>query len=243
MYRKLIPILTATLLITGCGSRGSADNPAPKGTKGFPGTYQVEGEGLAYTGTLTIERLKGVKEKVYTLEWSYDEGEEMAYGNGIEVAGYLGFGDAGEGGVIGVMKKTSDGITNLWSPISGDLVMFERTPGAPRLYAATTDLAGTYKVKGAASDGSDAYEELVTVEEMGVNWLISKEFDNGMITVGMGLAVDNVLVTGFDIGGSKIITAYEIKDDELEGKWVYSYFDYEADEEFVVTGWENWQKK
>ncbi|MBN2252039.1 MAG: hypothetical protein JW724_08225 [Candidatus Altiarchaeota archaeon] len=226
------------------GEQDKETKPERKTSKGFAGTYPIEGEGDSYTGTLTIQKVKGVKEKAYTLEWLYDDADEKAYGNAIEVAGYLGFGDAGEGGVIGIMKKTErGGISSLWSPIEGDLVMAERSPGASRLYAATTDLSGTYEVKGASSDGSESYEETVTIEEMGVNWLVSKEFEDGLIVVGMGLAVDNVLVTAFDIGGSKIITLLEIRDDELDGKWVYSYFDFEEDKEYVVTGWEKWKQQ
>jgi len=206
---------------------------------GFAGTYPIEGEGGSYAGNLTVKKAKGDS---YTLHWEYEDMTE-AEGVGIQVAGYLGFGDSGAGGVVGIYKKQDGGLSGLWAPVEGDLVMVERSPNVPRLYASPNDISGTYRVKGASSDGGDSYRKTLSIEEMGNTWVVSAESEDGFITVGMGLAVDNVLVTAFGALDTKIITVYEINGDELDGKWVYVYYDDEKQRKVTVTGWEKGRKR
>ncbi|MBD3285106.1 hypothetical protein GF359_01865, partial [candidate division WOR-3 bacterium] len=82
MNRKLIALLTALVLMAGCksfkegfedgyyGESGRETKTTRKASQSFAGTYHIEGEGASYTGTLEIKKIKGVKDKAYSLEWT-----------------------------------------------------------------------------------------------------------------------------------------------------------------------------
>jgi len=200
------------------------------------GSYDIAGE--EYEAKLTIEK----SDEAYNLVWEYPDIEEPAYGYGVAVGGYLGFGDEGAEGIIGIYKKQDSDITGVWTSIEGDVIMHEHSPDAGIIYPSLDDISGIYNVKGANSEGKNSYKEKMTIEEYDNTWTVSKEYEDGLIAVGIGLRVDNYLVTAFPAGDFKQITLYEIYGDKLEGKWVYRYVN-DNDEEITVTGWEKAGKK
>jgi hypothetical protein len=247
--RNLLSLLCLASVIGCCGHPGreneSGGNPPrshervsdSKGENVLQGTYTVTGRQSQDDGN--GQRVVSIVDEDGIYKITREVGLEAVEYPGLEVRGCLGFADAGEGGIIGIYKKVNGKLAGLWMYAGGANVFSEQTKGATALRPSGRNFAGAWYVTGSHPDGSEPYEYPMTLEREGDAYKAEAEFEAGESVEGSGLAVDNVLVLGFDTGGSKIIKVLELRDSRLEGKWTFSYRDDLTGEPVTVVGKES----
>ncbi len=251
--RKLLAGILIIAFFTGCGllsknKKGNGSSELEKWDKllvlDYSGTYDVVGQD--YEAKLTI---KHADEHVYRMRWvssDVDDIDDTLFAFGVENDGYLGFVDSDSGdewGIVGVYKRQGDKITGLWGLIEGDLVLAQCSPGVGRMPLSYPNIEGRWKVNHLGV--KNPYTFFMTIEENGNTWVISQESEDGFIRVGMGMSVDQILITCFGMMDSKIITVYTIDGDKLYGRWAYQWVENESNRLNFETGTEvaNRQKK
>ncbi len=219
-----LSLVIAGVLASGCGfSLGGGEartgETRETTTKGFEGTYQVEGPD--YNCSLSINKVS----ETYHVIWSFADGSRV-YGKGLELGGVLGVVFADEEGYdagVVVYKRDGDGITGLWTTADGEVLFAEKTPGADVLRKGTPDVRGLYGVTGTNDDGS-AYTGSLEIADMGQT-LAAMWLSGESEIYGTGFVADNVLVIGFGNDAGIGIAIYEISDGTLAGNWTFALYE------------------
>lgn len=199
----------------------------------FSGQYTVFSEREVFEQTLVVYPM----EDFYQMEWISGEGD-VHYENGLEVSGYLGAGHMMAGGPVGIYALDAHGITGLYVTDESDEVFTAQTQGTRTLEPSSVDLAGLYEVSSHFINNDETYTYTMLLTRWGDTWQAVISVEDSENIAGYGLAVDNVLALAFDAGDWKIVKVYEIQDNTLKGRFVYSYYNPVKDKDAFMIGFE-----
>lgn len=214
--RKVL-IITITVLAFTCCSKRKDLNPESE-EKHHVGSFKLSAD--AYESTLDLYHKT---DDIYDLKWTFANSDLIVTGFGVEKSGYFGFGDAWDSGFVGIYKLDGNEITGLLVHVADNAVVKEKTIGAKELELSSPDLAGVWEEKVTRDDGDkSAIPHEIKLEKKGDLWYISNksEGQNDFKWAGIGLTVENMLITGTDFDFAKIVTIYTVDGDTLHGRWI-----------------------
>ncbi len=246
--RNLLSFVFLVFVLDCCGHPRRESNPrsneeACDSTKEsiFHGSYKVTSPDTSEDGK--GERVVAFSEEYAVFRVYREIGLEAFEYTGLDLGDYLGYGYPGEGGILGIYTVSEGKLSGLWMNVDGEKVFAEYSRGAARLKPSDRRFEGSWYVKGSHPDGSEPYEYPMTLMKEGDVYEAVAEFEAGDSAQGAGLAVDNVLVLGFDVGGTKILKILSLEGSSLEGKWAFTYIDEHTGEPVTVFGIERATRK
>jgi len=243
----IIAMLIGMVLLTSCcgllsdGGRGEEDEGATTTHKhgqdedngedistDFEGTYKMVNEEY---DDLSLEISD--EGNYYLLKWGIPASEPwIAYG--IRFGDYLCVSIGGEDGIVGIYQKRGSKLAGVW--LSEGELIYDLSEGADELETSDRDFSGTWAIESPDPETDEVYTYTLTVESSGDVYTATEEFEEGVEVTGSALAVDDVIIMGFPVGGSLVTKVFKLRGSKLDGKTFYSYFDDEEGFERVVTG-------
>jgi|GEM_PF-4857250 len=196
---------------------------------GFPGKYEIVNEDDAEF-YLTISK----EGDYYLLEWG-EEATEPWYTYGVVVGDYLGsYIMEDEDVMLGIYKRSGDGISGIWD-VYGEF-LYDMTADAEELELSSYDFSGTYLMESPDPETDEIHYYDLVIEKAGDLYAVTEVFEGGYELIGSGLAVDDVIVMAFPVGGTAVAKMYRLRGSRLSGKHFYDYYDDETGlTEFVVS--------
>ncbi|MBN2252041.1 MAG: hypothetical protein JW724_08235 [Candidatus Altiarchaeota archaeon] len=212
------------------------DRPKVSRRVDFEGAFEMVNEEYEDL-SLKISR----KGPYYVLEWGIPASEPwLAYG--MKVSDYLGAATGGEDGIVGVYAMDGERISGVW--LGPEELIYDVSKGADELELSCKDFSGTYQMESPDPETGEVYTYTLRIKPSDKTYSATEEFDEtGVEIEGSALAVDDVIIIGFPVGGSLVAKMFEMRGTKLEGKTFYSYFDDEAGREKVEVGSEEGTRK